>query len=384
MSSNNPYHVYYDLSYINNNTTGNKQPVVLTLSDTRANAYIANPSDYFVSVIRFNIATPSLPVFIPSVELGQSNVNKLSYTVTLTYKTFSVTNNVTYIPFDSNILAPKAPLLNQDISTDYYYIYSYQSWMYMMNQTLFLTYQQLKTNVTNAGQTLPSNYAPFFNYDTQACVYIFNADQAGYNIYSDSSTGANNTPNPNAIKVIFNTAMYNILNNFSYITSDNNNSYQLVVYSMNGANVLQDGSVYYLQMFQEGSTVALLNPIESIVLTSGIIPINNENVGIPKLFNANNLLTSQSTSNSNISPIISDFQIEFSALNQYRPVIQYTPSNEYRLIDLYGTTSLSNIQIGVLWKDVFGNFHEFYLNAGGTASIKLLFRRRDFFNATIG
>jgi type 1 glutamine amidotransferase len=96
------------------------------------------------------------------------------------------------------------------------------------------------------------------------------------------------------------------------------------------------------------------------------------------------LLTSQSTSNSNISPIISDFQIEFSALNQYRPVIQYTPSNEYRLIDLYGTTSLSNIQIGVLWKDVFGNFHEFYLNAGGTASIKLLFRRRDFFNATIG
>ena len=97
MSSNNPYHVYYDLSYINNNTTGNKQPVVLTLSDTRANAYIANPSDYFVSVIRFNIATPSLPVFIPQVKLGQSDVNKLSYTVTLTYKTFSVTNNVTYI-----------------------------------------------------------------------------------------------------------------------------------------------------------------------------------------------------------------------------------------------------------------------------------------------
>jgi hypothetical protein len=382
MSSNNPYHVYYDLSYINNNTTGNKQPVVLTLSDTRANAYIANPSDYFVSVIRFNIATPSLPVFIPQVLLGQSDVNKLSYKVTLTYKTFSVTNNITYIPSDSSILAPKPPLLNQDISTDYYYIYSYQSWMYMMNQTLLLTYTQLQTAVVNGGQTLPSNYAPFFNYDTQACVYIFSADQAGYSIYTGTGS-TNNTPNPNAIKVTFNTAMYNILNNFSFITL-NNNSYQLVVYSMNGANVLQDGSVYYLQMFQEGSTVALLNPIESIVLTSGIIPINNENVGIPKLFNANNLLTSQSTSNSNISPIISDFQIEFSALNQYRPVIQYTPSNEYRLIDLYGTTSLSNIQIGVLWKDVFGNFHEFYLNAGGTASIKLLFRRRDFFNATIG
>lgn len=381
MSSNNPYHVYYDLSYINNNTTGNKQPVVLTLSDTRANAYIANPSDYFVSVIRFNIATPSLPVFIPQVKLGQSDVNKLSYTVTLTYKTFSVTNNVTYIPSDSSILTPKPPLLNQDISTDYYYVYSYQSWMYMMNQTLLLTYNQLNVVVVNAGQALPSNYAPFFNYDTQSCVYIFSADRAGYNIYTgDGST--NNTPNPNVISVTFNTAMYNILNNFSFITL-NNNSYQLVVYSMNNANVLQDGAIYYLQMFQEGSTVALLNPIESIVLTSGIIPINNENVGIPKLFNANNILSSQSTSNSNISPIISDFQIEFSALNQYRPVIQYTPSNEYRLIDLYGTTSLANIQIGVLWKDVFGNFHEFYLNAGATASIKLLFRRRDFFSQTL-
>jgi hypothetical protein len=133
-------------------------------------------------------------------------------------------------------------------------------------------------------------------------------------------------------------------------------------------------------MYQEGSTIALLNPVESVVLTSGIIPINNENVGIPRLFNASKQLVGQTQNNANISPIISDFQIEMSATNQYKPQINYTPNGEYRLIDLYGSSSLSNIQIGVLWKDIFGYFRQFILQSGMQANVKLLFRRKDYYS----
>jgi hypothetical protein len=387
MSSNLPYHVYYDLSFINNNTTGTNDPVVLTLSDTRTNPYIEDPSDYFVSVARFQIATSALPVFIPQVQLGQADPNKLVYAVTLTWSNslntnhYKITTNIIYVCSDSSISTPNPPTSLQDLTSTYYYVYTYQQWLKMINTALLTCYNNLSAAVTTGGDAAAfPQFAPFFEYDPNLCVFILNANQLGYDQIVLT----------NPIKLYFNSSLFTLFNNFQNLTLTSadaikynlplNYWWNIMIYSMNGTNILQSGANNFIQMYQEGSTIALLNPVESVVLTSGIIPINNENVGIPRLFNASKQLVGQTQNNANISPIISDFQIEMSPTNQYKPQISYVPNGEYRLIDLYGSSSLSNIQIGVLWKDIFGYFRQFILQPGMQANVKLLFRRKDYYS----
>jgi len=59
-------------------------------------------------------------------------------------------------------------------------------------------------------------------------------------------------------------------------------------------------------------------------------------------------------------------------------MVEYNPGAEYRLIDMNSTTNLSRLDIIVYWKDRFGGLHPFELQPGCAASIKLMFRRKEF------
>jgi hypothetical protein len=134
-----------------------------------------------------------------------------------------------------------------------------------------------------------------------------------------------------------------------------------------------------IQIYQEGETAALLNPIVSISFTTTLLPVNQEEVGLTQVLN-DPQLNPNVGNNSLIAPIITDFQVPFSALNTYKPEIQYTPSGEYRMIDLFGRSPLSSIDIQCQWKDAYGNFHDFVLGSGCRGDLKILFRRKDFYS----
>ena len=95
-------------------------------------------SEYFCSIVRFTIQTGNtLPVFIPSVSVGQDNPNKTIYTLSLTYTYKGVnyisTNNVIYVPEDKTAPIPAPPLLQQDFSSKYYYVYNYSHFVGLVN-----------------------------------------------------------------------------------------------------------------------------------------------------------------------------------------------------------------------------------------------------------
>ena len=84
--SSSPDHVYLDLSTVNNDTTGSlRRP--LNFTETRTMDIIDNPSNYYMSVIRFEVDTPasSLPIFMPKLLLDGNNVdiNKTAYSITI-------------------------------------------------------------------------------------------------------------------------------------------------------------------------------------------------------------------------------------------------------------------------------------------------------------
>jgi len=125
-----------------------------------------------------------------------------------------------------------------------------------------------------------------------------------------------------------------------------------------------------------------MNPIQSIVFTTALLPIIPSNVSQPKIYGTASQLFNVGN-NANIAPIITDFVVPVDALNRYRPNIVYTPSSEYRLLGLYGASPVSAIEISAFWKDPFGGLHPVLLNSGCGASLKILFRRKDYNNISL-
>jgi hypothetical protein len=391
-----PFHIYYQMNLINNDTDNPRPPIRFTYNESRNNPYLLAPDNYYLSIVRFHIQSPTLPVFIPRVVTGQANPNLTPYIITLTYVysgttyTSGTSGQIIYVPYDSTIPAPStfvspgATLL--DLTSPYYYIYSYQAWVSMINTAFTNAYNQLNTVVVAAGGTLPSAYAPFMSIDPNNLTCTISADVAGY---STSLTGGTVTTAP--IKIFWNTPLYILYNNFTWLyngpTAVNDLDAQLICYNMYNTNlftvtVTVSPSVTYsaLQMYQEGQTATLLNPVQSIVFTTSILPVYLENIGIPAISGSANLYNIGN--NANVIPVITDFQVPFTALNTYKPDIQYTPSGEYRLIDLNGSSPYQNINIDVQWRDVYGAYHDFTLGSGCSGSMKIMFRRKDYSNVS--
>jgi hypothetical protein len=154
--------------------------------------------------------------------------------------------------------------------------------------------------------------------------------------------------------------------------------YQLQIYNNNGLNLINVNNVYVaLQQYQEVSTIDIMNPISSIVFTSGLLPISQGLVANPIIYNGTD--TNFNNNNNKVS-ILADFQLPFDNPATYRPSISYTNTGEYKFVDLYGNSPLNTLQISCFWKDYYGKLHPFYLNTGCGANLKLLFRRKDFGN----
>ena len=126
-----PYHVYMDLDVMNNDYNSTSKPQ-LRFEETRNTPFLPGDSaDYFCSIVRFNIQTGNtLPVFIPKIQTGQSNINKTIYQVAIMFDfledntevDFFGVANVAYSPEDQTAPTPTPPTASQDLSSTYYYV----------------------------------------------------------------------------------------------------------------------------------------------------------------------------------------------------------------------------------------------------------------------
>jgi hypothetical protein len=92
----------------------------------------------------------------------------------------------------------------------------------------------------------------------------------------------------------------------------------------------------------------------------------------PLIFAEGGIVYANDGNNANFAQIITDFIADGG---QYKPNIIYTPT-QLRLIDLYGNTPISLIDINVFWKSKLGEFYPMQLNSGGACSIKCLFTKK--------
>ena len=125
-------HVYVDLDAANNDLASDIRAPALRFQETRNAPYIGGSADYLCSFIRFSIQTGiSFPVFIPRIELGQEDVNKTVYAITLDIKgkfggsSQTCTQQVQFTTMDATAPTPEKTLQRQDLPSASYYVYNY-------------------------------------------------------------------------------------------------------------------------------------------------------------------------------------------------------------------------------------------------------------------
>ncbi|MFM7983780.1 MAG: phage minor capsid protein, partial [Candidatus Fonsibacter sp.] len=136
-------------------------------------------AEYFCRIVRFTIQTRNtLPAFVPNIVTGQNDPNLTIDTVTLIYQATPVTRHVIYAPEDRTAPLPAPPLIQQDISIKYYYVYNYSNFMDMVSATLQTAFIALRTTVQPAAIDDPKpTLPPYLDITRRALVRV---QQIGY------------------------------------------------------------------------------------------------------------------------------------------------------------------------------------------------------------
>lgn len=356
-----PYHEYFDIQAIHQNS--DNTPTSLRFNETRNAPYLLSPEKYFMSIIRFNVST-ELPVFIPKLKLGQTDPDLTDYSMYISLSVIGDPNFALKIQFkwetQGSIPPPVAPgggFVTQDLSNDYYYCYTYQYFLSLMNKQIAEALESYPASMTVWFELDPSTYHLKLNF-----------------LVTDESYEP---------KFYFNNSLKNLFSLFPYKAA-------LTVPNYGPAITEQISEIqwYFINNQTQSITVPLSigtdacclsnwNPVSSIVFTTTTLPVVSSQESRPLIFGTNsNLLAS--TSNNNISPILTDFTVPIGPNNLYTPEINYVATGVYRLNDLFGDKPISNIDLAVWWKDRYNNYHPLLIPSGGKASIKILFRKKNF------
>ena len=281
--------------------------------------------------------------------LPQNDPNLTVYSITVedTVLGGSVRVFLKWIPPNKYASVPPAPVIQQNLSTDYYYAYTTDSFVQMFNVAY-----QLALGTLNV---------PSFTTYLLLGQYQLNADP----VFS--------LPIPTGIKVFFNTALESVLTNFpgNYTNLDNGRSFQLLIPS---------GQANQVVTSQETGCTNSWSPVVSLCITSNLLPLNLEQCATPALVGASSKNTLGSVSPGTYLPIVADTVIDTTirgALATRQSYI-FEPAAEFRMISLTASTApINQIDFNVWWRNrLDNNLYPLRLVPGSSVAIKAVFRRK--------
>ena len=374
-----PNLLYYDV-LISNFQNININTKHAQFTESRQQAFLLEPSNYNLSVVRWTADTNSLPIWRCQIQPDSPDANASIYSITLQYAGISYQAYLNYQPQSKATKTPPAPSTIGGLQSNltlYYDVYSYQYVVYLFNQCFSDAFDQLPDAIKAL------TFQPSFVYNPENKTVTLYCDQNYYSL-SDSPLTAQ-------IKIFFNVPTANLFSSFPYyinaFSDPTGKNYQIITDVFSSSNtspfpptsVPDDGVFEYTAfvIYQEYSTVSQWNPVTSIVITSSSLPVAPNAVsGIIQATDINGLATTISGQQNNVVfPIITDFCADTSLMG-YKPYIYYVPSAEYRRIELLGSTPLTNIDISLFWKGRDGQLNAFILGSGTTVTVKLLFEKK--------
>jgi len=368
--------VYYNLDIINNKTivvVGGTDPKA-SFNESRDTPIIKNNSDYLFSIVRFTMDGCELPMFIPSMKTG-GTVNDLVYSVTLTAEDVSgdafTSDEINLIYVSQNSIEPPSSTDKQDLSSKYYWIQNYQQVVDMVNVAFETAWTNVKAKADAVHSGVFTGVAPKM---------VFNEANTTFDIWYDSTAfGSQSTQQS---RLYANSDFYGLFKNYNGEKTGTDPQYfyyySEIMPTIDGtSNELSYDGVDYIAMKQNFKSVNnIWSPIGSIVFSSTLIPVVQEEVAPPVIIGQgnNNISTD---SRSAFQPIVSDIVLGLDAPHDYLGFIEYIPS-EYRMNSFTGANQeIRHIDMQIFWKHrLTGELYPIDMANQGSVSVKIMFRKK--------
>ena len=316
-------------------------------SETRVEAIVDNPSDYYLSLVRWSLPAYNLPLNIMPIQSGSSTDSE--YSVTLEFNGDIQPINIQYI--SRNAVTPTT-----DQSSIYFWMFTYQHMVDLINTALDSAFSAL------AAPPIGST-APYLIFNPESNLFSLIAQTTFYDL-----TLA--TP----IKIWFNSKLYELFNglpsNFpNEILQLDGRDAQILVndYHNNLYNEPISAPVFpplFYEIKQNFKSISTWTAVKQIIFETQLIPINSEYTSV---------------SNNSFKKILTDFEPIKSSDQDVRTLLQYFPQGQYRLVDLVGTNPQYNIDLIASWLDIYGNVHKVSIPYLHQMTAKLLFVKRNLY-----
>lgn len=400
--------LYYNASIVNGRVKqgdSNTDPIV-SFNETREAPILKDASKYEMSIVRFTAdgVGLDLPMFIPRIILGQADINKTEYVVSLQAVSGAGTiytpnangtfgggvhvpnaqQNLVWTTEDDNAPLPREPQTEQDLDGRYYYCNNFQTFVNMFNTALEQAYQAL--NTAGAGLT---TQPPVLKYNKSTKRFTLYCDSEGMGEYSNGE-GSSARQVTERLRIFVNSDLWGLLSHFNHKINGGDDTTQEMSYELipifdgspfiplyNNADP-QVAQVQAIPLEQDYSSIdTLWSPIGAIVFTTSLLPVINEYTGEPLRFGESNDVTSGTTANE-FTPIITDISLPTSSPADYKGFMEYVPSAEYRMMALsQSAKEIKNIDIRVFWRDRLTNkLNPIRLYPQSSISVKILFRKK--------
>ena len=356
--------IYYNV-VINNNNIDSNTLIPCTFSANLSLPIMQNPSEYYMAITRFSIPGLSLPLFVCPIQSEQNDPLLTPFAVVLSYEGVDYEEYVSYIPENTYTQppAPGAQADGQQIQSNYYYIYSVQNFLNMVNNALAEAFLALITEQPSA----PVTEAPYFSFDSTTQLISLTCQRDFISSESDP------------VLIYINTSLYKYFDGFQYIynpVNNDNKDYQFVISDTGNNSYTPPGDTVvtpsdYLRTPQQYQCMYNWIGMQGILVTTSLLPVVGEWIPGP--------ISSSNGQNTNQLKLITDFQPSFTTLADCRSIFQYSQQGPYRAINLASDRPLTQVDLNVYFQDRLNNLYQVFIPPGFSFNMKIIFIKKDTF-----
>lgn len=345
-------HVYVDVKLGN---TGSERGVPIVYNQQRLEPILDNPSNYYLSLIRWKIPAFALPILIFPIADPDASSYLSSYSITLVYNNIPYQEQLFYTNQNGSSLEP--PLTSEK----FYFVYYEEHFMTMVNSALQRAFDSIPG--VPVGAT-----APELIFEAESRLFSLIAQQANYEVDVEPIPPSQPTFNA-TIRIYFSYGLYQLFNGLPFRTvaealpeASNGRDVQLIVQTFE--NNTLPGSL--LSMVQNFQSLSIWSPVKQLEFTTALLPISSEFT---------------SASGDSFKKIMTNFEPLSDNKGGERDMYQYFPQGPYRLVDMVGTNPIYSIDLRVTWSDIEGNDYPVEITSLQQFSAKLLFVKRNLYKS---
>jgi hypothetical protein len=345
--------IYYNINIVNN-AKESSAPKIAKYYEERLQPFITNPKEYEMKIVKFSIPASEIPILVMEMKLNDAPFhNRSVYRIGFNRLGVVKTVYVDYVSEEINrqpSVLPGQSLTSLTYRTNpYYWIYSYQHFISLVNDALIDAMGQYPL--------AQREEVPYLLYDSTTQLISL--------VASKSFT----------MDIVMNTEMQNFFQGFDFNFFGNDrvdgDDYYLKYLAIDDTSYYRPGVApfppavaTYDKIDQNYNSMIYWFSLSNIFFTTSTLPIIDEY-----------LSTGQESGNKS-SPILTEFTPDLSSTSTPRSILNYYDNGASRWISFTNAPDIRKLELSVYWQDKFGVINPITIPIHQSVSIKILFRKK--------